>query len=75
MADPKVVHVRLPAALVKRIDHLGVEWQTDRAQTIGRLLAAALERGGERKTAATMTPEQWAMRAHGHPDLAPDEET
>ena len=50
--DPKAIHVRLPLALVKRIDHLGVEWGTHRAATMEKLLEDALsdldalERGG-----------------------------
>lgn len=42
--ETKMVHVRLPLALVKRVDHLGVEWQSDRARTMERLLNDAVTR-------------------------------
>ena len=37
-----MIHVRLPKLLVKRIDHVRVEWELDRARTIERLLETAL---------------------------------
>lgn len=39
-----MIHVRLPKPLVKRIDHVGVDWDIDRARTIEKLLELALEK-------------------------------
>ncbi|MCH7659707.1 MAG: hypothetical protein IH933_03715 [Euryarchaeota archaeon] len=41
--DRPMIHVRLPKGLVKRVDHVSVEWEKDRARTIERLLELALE--------------------------------
>ena len=43
-ADPNrpMIHIRLPIELVKRIDHVGVDWQMDRSHTIERMLTEAL---------------------------------
>lgn len=38
-----MVHIRLPKPLLKRVDHRSVDWETDRARTIERLLERALE--------------------------------
>ena len=42
-ADRPMIHVRLPKGLVKRVDHVSVEWEKDRARTIERLLEISLE--------------------------------
>ncbi|HEX9704479.1 MAG TPA: hypothetical protein VGA20_04480 [Gemmatimonadales bacterium] len=46
-----MIHIRLPKSLVKRIDHLGVDWELGRARTVERLLADALASRGERQEA------------------------
>lgn len=38
-----LVQVRLPRSLVKRIDHLSVEWDTTRTQTLERLLLRVID--------------------------------
>jgi metal-responsive CopG/Arc/MetJ family transcriptional regulator len=40
----KLVQVRLPADLVKQIDHMAVEWGIKRGPAMERLLREALER-------------------------------
>ena len=39
-ADPNrpMIHIRLPRELVKRLDHVAIEWRMDRGHTIERLL-------------------------------------
>lgn len=40
--------VRLPRSLIHAVEHLAIEWDTDRAHTIERLVTEALEaRGGD----------------------------
>ena len=43
MTDERpMVHIRLPKVLVKRVDHLAVDWDTDRARAVERLLEHAV---------------------------------
>ena len=42
-----MVHVRLPKPLVKRVDHLAVDWETDRARAVQRLLEEAVAHAEE----------------------------
>ncbi|MSQ10629.1 MAG: hypothetical protein EXR52_06440 [Dehalococcoidia bacterium] len=42
-----MIHIRLPKALIKRVDHVAVDLDKDRAKTIEQLLATALERFDE----------------------------
>jgi hypothetical protein len=39
-----MIHIRLPKALIKQVDHVAVDLDKDRAKTIEQLLAIALER-------------------------------
>ena len=43
--DRPMIHIRLPKPLVKRVDHIAVDWEVDRARAIQRLLETALESG------------------------------
>ena len=40
----KAVHVWLPSSLVKMIDYLAVDWETNRTETLRRLVEEALGR-------------------------------
>jgi predicted transcriptional regulator len=42
-----MIHIRLPKALIKRVDHVAVDLDKDRAKTIEQLLDIALERFDE----------------------------
>lgn len=44
MEEPRpMIHIRLPKALIKRVDHVAVDLDKDRAKTIEQLLDIALE--------------------------------
>ena len=47
----EMVHVRLDARLVRRIDHLAVDWRSYRNEAVERLLREALEKYPERESA------------------------
>jgi len=50
MEDPRpMIHIRLPKALIKSIDHVAVDLETDRARAIEHLLESALN-SAERQT-------------------------
>ena len=38
-----MIHIRLPKPLIRRVDHVAVDWDLDRARAIERLLERALE--------------------------------
>jgi metal-responsive CopG/Arc/MetJ family transcriptional regulator len=40
--DRPMIHIRLPKALVRRIDHVSVDLDIDRARTIERILERGL---------------------------------
>ena len=43
MTDERaMVHIRLSKGLVKRVDHLAVDWETDRGRAVERLLESAV---------------------------------
>lgn len=46
--DRPMVHIRLPKPLVRRVDHLAVDWDTDRARAVERLLRDAVPQAEER---------------------------
>ena len=43
--DRPMVHFRLDRTLLKRIDHIAVDWGLDRARTVERLLDQAFAAG------------------------------
>lgn len=43
MDKRSLVQVRLPRPLVKRVDHLAVEWDMNRTQTMERLLLRSID--------------------------------
>lgn len=51
--DRPMIHIRLPKSLIRLIDHVGVDLDTDRARTIERILEqglAEMERREEKVT-------------------------
>lgn len=44
-----MIHIRLPKNLIKKVDHVAVDWDKDRAKTIESLLDLALQRLDERE--------------------------
>lgn len=46
-----MIHIRLPKHLIKKVDHVAVDWDKDRAKTIESLLDLALQRIDEREIA------------------------
>lgn len=52
--DPRpMIHVRLPRPLLKRLDILSVELETDRARALERVLEIGLPRAEEEATATS----------------------
>jgi hypothetical protein len=52
--EREMVHVRLDADLVRRIDHLAVEWRLYRNETMERLLKEAMEKYRQQEAARTI---------------------
>lgn len=42
-----MIHIRLPKPLLKRVDHVRVDMERDRARTIEKLLEMGLEAWGQ----------------------------